>query len=119
MTPYTEKTMLVAEDVRTEVLSLFGTVPNVSAKLRLPISYGTLYQALRGLAVRPEDAEAIEDAWRKWKQHYIRGLALGLMIDLNDFERVSREKTDQLADDEIEEWTRRLRPTKTKRRVDL
>lgn len=103
------KTQLVDPDVRQEVLSLFGSCANASAKLRLNLSYGTLNQALRGLPVRPEDAEELVSAWREWKQHYVRGVALGVTTDLNNFERVPPEETDDLADAEIEEWTRRLK----------
>ncbi len=105
----TVKTTAVAEDVREQVLSLFGTVTNVSLKLKLSLTYGTLNQALRGLPIRPVDAEEMEGAWREWKQHYIRGIALGITNDLNNFERVPLEETDDLADMEIEEWTRRLK----------
>lgn len=110
MTVTTQKTHTIAKDVREEVISLFGTAANAAAKLQTKISYGTLNQALRGLAVRPTDGEEIESTWREWKQHYIRGVALGVRIDLNNFERVPVEETDDLSDAEIEEWTRRLRP---------
>ncbi len=115
MTTSTQKTHIVDRDVREEVLSLFGTVANTAGKLQVDISYGTLNQGLRGLAIRPSEGEAIEAAWREWKQHYIRGVALGVRIDLNNFERVPQEETDDLSDQEIEEWTRRLRGKKTKK----
>lgn len=112
MTAVTTKTHIMARDVREEVLSLFGTVANAASKLKVDISYGTLNQGLRGLAIRPVEGEAIEEAWREWKQHYVRGVSLGVRVDLNNFERVPQEETDDLSDQEIEEWTRRLRPNK-------
>lgn len=117
MAASTSKNFIVAQDVRAEVLSLFGTVANAAKKLRLDINYGTLNQGLRGLAIRPGDGETIEIAWREWKQHYVRGVSLGVRLDLNDFERVPQEETDDLADQEIEEWTRRLKPRGGKRRT--
>jgi hypothetical protein len=119
MTTATQKTHIVARDVREEVLSLFGSVANAAGKLQIDISYGTLNQGLRGLAIRPSEGEAIEAAWREWKQHYVRGVALGVRTDLNNFERVPQEETDDLADQEIEEWTRRLRPKTKKQKVNL
>ncbi len=120
MTASTQKTHIVDRDVREEVLSLFGTVANAAMKLQIGISYGTLNQGLRGLAIHPNDGEAIEAGWREWKQHYVRGVALGVRIDINNFERVPQEETDDLADQEIEEWTRRLRPkAKKKAKVNL
>lgn len=102
------KTQVVAEDVRNEVLSLFGTVANAAGKLQIDLSYGTINQAIRGLPIRPNDAVKLEEAWRQWKQHYVRGVALGVVDHLNDFKRPPPEETDDLSDLEIEEWSRRL-----------
>ena len=115
----THKTYVVDSDARGEIVSLFGTAANAAAKLRLTLSYHTVNLALRGLPVRPEEGQAIIDAWREWKAHYVRGEALGLRPDVEHFMRVPAEQTDALADRETAEWTRRLRPPGPKTRVNL
>ena len=107
------KTYVVAQDVREEVLSLFGTVANAQAKLRIDLSYAGLNEALRGMAVRPADGEGLEQAWREWKQHFLRGVAIGVQTDLNNFERPQPVDTEELEAREAEEWRRRLKRSQT------
>ncbi len=115
----TQKTYTIAAAVRGEIISLFGTAANATAKLKLTLSYHTVNMALRGLPVRPGDGQAIVKAWREWKAHYVRGEALGLRPHTEHFERPSKKAAEALTDQETEEWTRRLRPPGPKTRMNL
>ena len=103
------KTYMISPEVRWEILSLFGTTANAVRKLRLSVPYQIVNHGLRGTPIQQAQGSEIETAWFHWKRHYIRGVALGLDLDLNNFERVSEQQTDELSDQEIKVWTKRLR----------
>ncbi len=49
-----QKTYLIDQATRRQVMALFGTVANAIDKLKLTIAYQTMNQALRGMPGRPE-----------------------------------------------------------------
>ena len=104
------KIYVLPAEIRSEILSLFGTTANAARRLRLSFGYQIVNHGLRGTAIQEAQGEEIERAWHRWKLHYIRGVALGLDLELNNFEQVPEQQTDDLADKEIKEWMRRLRP---------
>ena len=111
MTLHTEKRP-VDLDVSDQVLALFGTVANAQRALRVQhVPYLVMNMALKGNPVPIAYTDVITEAWRSWKQVYVRGVALGLTALPPDW-RVPKDPDGYLVDllvEEQVEWERRLR----------
>ena len=101
-------------DVVDQVKDLFGTVGNAQRQLNLmTIPYHDVAAALKGAPIKEEYADEIIMAWRHWKRLFIRGVALGLMVDSSSWRLPKGEDLEDrlsaLDEEEREEWKRKLK----------
>lgn len=100
-------------DVVDQIKSLFGTTSNAQDMLRVRhIPYQSMNEILRGNPANPEYVDAVTEAWRYWKQIYIRGVRLGVGVDLSTW-RLPEDvdaRLIELHSLEDTEWRRILKP---------
>lgn len=79
MTRPTVRTDPVDNAVTEPIKSLFGTVQNAQRLLGLrdTLPWSEFRRALSGEPVRPEHADAINDAWRAWCRQWVLGVTRG------------------------------------------
>lgn len=72
----TQRTEIFDPELAERLMRLFGTLPNVSRRLRLAghVTYNDLRRAFTGQAVTAEVADLINDHARAWLRQWVKGV---------------------------------------------